>query len=175
MDVNNENLKRKMSELKSEIQKMKTENESLSHLLSRNVMAEEEKKSRRNSEGNLLIDLSDPSRGDQKSEEKDKKIDKLNNLLLMCKEKIVLLTEEIKSKDLIIEDKNKRFKEVKDELETNKKSVAGLKTEIQSLLMREEENVLTVAENKLAIHKELESKEEQIRALTKELKTSGGY
>ncbi|KAL0277206.1 UNVERIFIED_CONTAM: hypothetical protein PYX00_004568 [Menopon gallinae] len=171
-DVNNENLKRKMSELKTEIQKMKTKNESLSHLLSRNVITEEDKKSQSSLDGSLLIDLTDSSHGDQKADEKDKKIEKLNNLLLKCKEKISSLTAEVKSKNLIIEDKNKRFKEVADELETNKKSVTSLKAEVQALRKREEENVLSVAENKLAIHKELETKEEQIRALTKELKTS---
>ncbi|KAK6635090.1 hypothetical protein RUM44_000339 [Polyplax serrata] len=154
-DVRSDNLKQKMSELKTEIQKMKTENESLSHLLSRNIMTES------TGENNLLTDLSslEPSQEDanREKDEKDKKIDKLNNLLLKCKEKINALNAEMKAKDLIIENNNKIIKDLKEEM--------------QNVKTREQENALSMAENKKAIHEELDAKEKQIKALTKELKT----
>lgn len=150
-----------MSELKSEIQKMKSENESLSHLLSKNIITDEDKKLQISADNNLLTDLGnlESSQEDQKTDEKDKKIEKLNTLLLKCKEKINGLNAEIKTKDLVIENNNKTINE--------------LKEEVQTVKAREEENALSVAENKKAIHEELDAKEKQIKALTKELKTKG--
>lgn len=160
-DLKSDNLKQKLSELKMDIQKMKSENESLSNLLSRNIITEDDRRSQGSGDAGIISDLStsESSQCDQKLDEKEKKIEKLNNLLLKCKEKINGLNSEIKAKNLIIEDNNKRMKE--------------LIEEVQLIKTREEENALSVAENKKAIHEELNAKEEQIKALTKELKTKG--
>ncbi|EEB19471.1 conserved hypothetical protein [Pediculus humanus corporis] len=160
-DIKSDTLKLKMSELKSEIQKMKSENESLSHLLSRNIITEDDKKVQGSGDGDNSYNI-ESSQDDNnisgsnssKSDDKDKKIEKLNNLLLKCKEKINELNSEIKAKNLIIENNNKTLKELKEEME----KIKG--------------NESTEAEEKIiAARKEMDAKEEQIKTLTKELKT----
>jgi len=54
-----------------------------------------------------------------------------------------------------------------DELSSTKSECASLENQIELLKKSEEITLLSLAENKMAIHKELETKEDQIKKLEK--------
>jgi len=54
-----------------------------------------------------------------------------------------------------------------DELSLTKSECASLHNQIELLKKSEESTLLSLAENKMAIHKELETKEDQIKKLEK--------
>lgn len=56
---------------------------------------------------------------------------------------------------------------MKEELLTSKAECASLEKQIEMLKISEESTLLSLAENKMAIHKELETKEDQIKKLEK--------
>lgn len=56
---------------------------------------------------------------------------------------------------------------MKEELLSSKTECAALEKQIEMLKISEESTLLSLAENKMAIHKELETKEDQIKKLEK--------
>jgi len=157
-----EQVKEKITQLKSGIVRMKSENENISNLLSKSPCASECSDDTTTSS----IDVS------PEADEKDKRIEKQNHLLLKCKGKITTLNQELKDKNTLISDLTNKVKELAEEHQMAKNSVEKLETELRSLRKEAEENALSIAENKMVIHKELETKEQLIKQLTNELEDS---
>ncbi|XP_077295046.1 golgin subfamily A member Golgin-245 [Arctopsyche grandis] len=114
------------------------------------VSGQLEKKCSENEQlGNKIIELTD-----------------ITSQLDEAKEQIKKLQSELDSFESI---KQNDISVLKNELTTAKEEISNLNGNIDMLNHREEENVISLAENKLSIHKELESKENEIKSLNKTL------
>ncbi|XP_046743880.1 golgin subfamily A member 4-like [Diprion similis] len=104
---------------------------------------------------------------------------KCNESLKKNKEKIAQLTEnrDILERDLnILRNTNEeRTDMLESEIYKSKHEILSLNEQIEELKKREEDSALSLAENKLFIHRELEVKEEQNKRLEQELKKITEY
>ncbi|XP_029175596.1 golgin subfamily A member 4-like isoform X2 [Nylanderia fulva] len=149
-----------------------------------NSVSEEQKE---NSKDNL-IDLSNESPNENESSAlstenaqlKDK-LKKLENLVLKYKESLKRnkdkFTEVMKEKNALENDHEalksstaERISATEGELNVARVEVEKLTEQVATLHKREEESAISLAENKLSVHRELEEKEEQIKQLQIELK-----
>lgn len=157
-----EQVKEKITQLKSGIVRMKSENENLSNLLSKSPSASDA-----GDDSASLIDFSSPE-----TDEKDKRIEKLSTILLRCKEKINSLNVELREKNASVLQLSEKVNLLTKDADSAKELTEKLTQEVKEMRVREEESVQSVAENKMAIHSELEAKEKQIKQLAKELEES---
>ncbi|XP_018404416.1 PREDICTED: golgin subfamily A member 4-like isoform X1 [Cyphomyrmex costatus] len=134
-----------------------------------------------------LIDLANESSNDENNalsventQLKDK-LKKLESLVLKYKESLKRNKEKflevMKEKNTLENDhealKNstaERISVTEDELSAARIEIEKLTEEIDTLHKREEESAISLAENKLSVHRELEEKEEQIKQLRIDLK-----
>ncbi|XP_044589847.1 golgin subfamily A member 4 isoform X2 [Cotesia glomerata] len=63
-----------------------------------------------------------------------------------------------------------KIKSLEESLVIKNDEIANLQSQVTAIRLREEESAISLAENKLAIHREMEIKEEQIKQLTEKLK-----
>lgn len=149
-----------------------------------NSVSEEGKE---NSKDNLIDLTNEPSNEDENNalsaentQLKDK-LKKLENLVLKYKESLKRnkekFTEVMKEKNTLENDytalKNSTAEEIdaiEAELSTAHTAIEKLTEQVDILLKREEESAISLAENKLSVHRELEEKEEQIKQLQIDLK-----
>lgn len=140
-----------------------------------------------NDKGNLKDNLIDLSTGSSISSEENAsvientqlkdKLKKLENVVLKYKESLKRNKEKFSE---ILTEKNileSQYETLKNSYTEKEKELSYASTEIKSLTdqmiilkKREEESVISLAENKLSIHRELEDKEEQIKKLQLDLK-----
>ncbi|XP_015597562.1 golgin subfamily A member 4 isoform X2 [Cephus cinctus] len=144
---------------------------------------------KQNQNPELLIDLSNEqsitsnnsSALEIENGELKEKVKKLETLVMKCKEslkrskeKIAEVTQErdILDRDLeILKNSNtERFKSLEGDLNAARDEILKLRDQIVILKTREEESAISLAENKLTIHRELEIREEQIKQLRMDLK-----
>ncbi|XP_018365945.1 PREDICTED: golgin subfamily A member 4-like isoform X2 [Trachymyrmex cornetzi] len=146
----------------------------------------EETQPKESSKGNL-IDLANESSNDENNalsventQLKDK-LKKLESLVLKYKESLKRNKEKfldvMKEKNTLENDhealKNstaERISVTEDELSAARIEIEKLTEQIDTLHKREEESAISLAENKLSVHRELEEKEEQIKQLRIDLK-----
>ncbi|XP_050459767.1 golgin subfamily A member 4 isoform X2 [Cataglyphis hispanica] len=149
-----------------------------------NSVSEEGKE---NSKNNLIDLTNEPSNEDENNALlaentllKDK-LKKLENLVLKYKESLKRnkekFTEVMKEKNTLENDyaalKNstaEQISTIKVELTTAHTEIEKLTEQVNILHKREEESAISLAENKLSVHRELEEKEEQIKQLQIDLK-----
>ncbi|KAL6425212.1 hypothetical protein ACFW04_009456 [Cataglyphis niger] len=149
-----------------------------------NSVSEEGKE---NSKNNLIDLTNEPSNEDENNALlaentllKDK-LKKLENLVLKYKESLKRnkekFTEVMKEKNTLENDyaalKNstaEQISTIKAELTTAHTEIEKLTEQVDILHKREEESAISLAENKLSVHRELEEKEEQIKQLQIDLK-----
>lgn len=151
-----------------------------------NSVSEEADVQEENSKENL-IDLSNESSNDGNSAllaenaQLNDRMKKLESLVLRYKESLKRnkdkFTEVMKEKNTLESEhealKNitaERISTMKSELNAAQAEVAGLTKQVDVLHKREEESAISLAENKLSVHRELEEKEEQIKQLRIDLK-----
>lgn len=152
-----------------------------------NLIASDAKDQNQKRSAELLIDLSNEPA--LKSNENlltenvqlKEKLKKLENLVAKCKEslkrnkeKISELTQEKnileRDFDVLKNSNTDRFKLLEGDLNVAREEIVKLGEQISILKKREEESVISLAENKLSVHRELEVKEEQIKQLRLDLK-----
>ncbi|OAD58639.1 Golgin subfamily A member 4, partial [Eufriesea mexicana] len=112
----------------------------------------------------------------ENSQLKDK-LKKLENIVLKYKESLKrnkekfteILTEKI-TLEFEYETLKNSYAEKEKEINCTQKEIKNLTDQMTILKKREEESVISLAENKLSIHRELEDKEEQIKKLQLDLK-----
>lgn len=148
--------------------------------------APEDARPNEGSKGNL-IDLSGEQSGDENSalsaensQLKDK-LKKLEALVLRYKESLKRnkekFTEVTKEKN-ILENEHEALKNstaermgtLESDLSVARAEIENLTEQVDTLQRREEESAISLAENKLSVHRELEEKEEQIKQLRMDLK-----
>ncbi|XP_043506737.1 golgin subfamily A member 4-like isoform X1 [Frieseomelitta varia] len=140
-----------------------------------------------NDKGNLKDNLIDLSTGSSISSEENAlvvenaqlkdKLKKLENVVLKYKESLKRNKEKFTE---ILTEKNtleSQYETLRNSYTEKEKELNSVSTEIKNLTdqmiilkKREEESVISLAENKLSIHRELEDKEEQIKKLQLDLK-----
>ncbi|KAJ4439450.1 hypothetical protein ANN_07574 [Periplaneta americana] len=147
----------------------------------------------KNSSENLLIDLSvDPAEATPTKQPKEdtspletdavlrEKVRKLETLLSKCKESIKRNKERIsqlttenqelqQTLEVTKESSSTQVTTLSEELTTARNEIVKLVEALDTLRKREEDAALSLAENKLTIHRELEAKEEQIKSLRNSL------
>lgn len=149
-----------------------------------NSVSEERKE---NSKDNLIDLTNETSNGDENNtlsaenaQLKDK-LKKLENLVLKYKESLKRnkekFTEVMKEKSTLENDYTALTNSTADkisameaELSTAHNNIEKLTEQVNILHKREEESAISLAENKLSVHRELEEKEEQIKQLQIDLK-----
>lgn len=149
-----------------------------------NSVSEEGKE---NSKDNLIDLTNEPSNGDENNallaenaQLKDK-LKKLENLVLKYKDSLKRnkekFTEVMKEKSTLENDYTaltnstaEKISAMEAELSTAHTKIEKLTEQVNILHKREEESAISLAENKLSVHRELEEKEEQIKQLQIDLK-----
>lgn len=97
-------------------------------------------------------------------EERDHIISTLNTKIDLLRKNS---SDECESTSILSGDLLAKCERLNDELSSAKSECASLENKIELLKKREETTLLSLAENKMAIHKELETKEDQIKKLEK--------
>ncbi|XP_011494579.1 PREDICTED: golgin subfamily A member 4 [Ceratosolen solmsi marchali] len=101
-------------------------------------------------------------------------LEKYKDMLKRNKDKILEVANEKntleRDYDILQKSNQDKLDDMEKELRKSREEFANLRDEIEVLKRREEESVISLAENKLSIHRELEGKEEQIKQLQLELK-----
>ena len=99
-------------------------------------------------------------------------------MLKRSKDKILEITNEKntieRDFDVLQKSSTEKINALENKLKIVQAEMSYAKEEIDILKQREEESVISLAQNKLSIHKELEEKEDQIKKLRSELKQSLG-
>ncbi|XP_025270154.1 golgin subfamily A member 4 isoform X2 [Camponotus floridanus] len=149
-----------------------------------NSVSEEGKE---NSKDNLIDLINEPSNGDENNalsaenaQLKDK-LKKLENLVLKYKDSLKRnkekFTEVMKEKSTLENDYTaltnstaEKINAMEVELSTAHTKIEKLTDQVNILHKREEESAISLAENKLSVHRELEEKEEHIKQLQFDLK-----
>lgn len=131
-----EHVKETITQLKSGIVRMKSENENISNLLSRSPNVSD-------SDDGVLIDFNDS----------DDRIEKLNSLLLKCNERISGLNIENSEKSNSILELTERLDKLGNELIDKEKSMSSLKADFEELKKREESLLNEIQDDKEFIRK----------------------
>ncbi|XP_014217623.1 golgin subfamily A member 4 [Copidosoma floridanum] len=126
----------------------------------------------RNGEVSLLT--TENTKLKDKLQKMDDFLEEYKEMLEKNEEKIFEITNEKKiverNYNILQKSSQEKLENMEIELNSSKKELERVKQDINILRKREEESTLSLAENKLSIHKELEGKEEKIKKLESEVK-----
>lgn len=169
----NENKPTNDETLTSEITALNNKVEKLEHLVSKykdSLKTSKEKNSQLTTE----IQMLSAEIEDKNKENEQLKITAIH--LTEAKQKIQQLNdvnEELQNKINTFDfTKTKEISTLEIDLQKSEREIKELREKIVILTKREEENAISLAENKLSIHKELESKESEIKSLKDSLSAS---